>query len=127
MSKPPKRRQSLEQQYRDPSNLNARARLHAEFSTNKYGWCRWVFDQLHLPDRCRILELGCGPGWLWKQNLQRIPPGWDITLSDFSAGMTDTAREALADAGRAFSFEVIDAQSIPFEDEALDTVIADGA
>jgi len=80
----------LRDQYEDASNLNARVRLHAEFSTNKYGWCRWVFDQLQLPERCRVLEVGCGPGWLWKQNLRRIPAGWDITLSDFSPGRRRT-------------------------------------
>ena len=34
-----------DEQYKDASNLNARIRLHVEFSTNKYGWFRWVFDQ----------------------------------------------------------------------------------
>lgn len=111
-------------QYKDASNLNARARLHAEFSANKYGWMRWVFDQLDLPDRCRILELGCGPGWLWRQNLQRIPAGWDITLSDFSPAILADAKNALDDAPRAFMFEVIDAQTIPFADESFDAVIA---
>jgi SAM-dependent methyltransferase len=41
----------LTDQYRDASNLNARIQLHARFSTNKYGWHPWVFDQLELsPD-----------------------------------------------------------------------------
>ena len=124
MSDPPQSERLLAKQYKDSSNLNARARLHAEFSTNKYGWMRWVFDQLDLPERCRILELGCGPGWLWRQNLQGIPTGWDITLSDFSPGILADAKDALADAGRAFMFEVIDAQTIPFADESSDALIA---
>ena len=74
-------------QYRNASNLNARIDLHQRFSTNKYGWQRWIFDQLDLPLQCRILELGCGPGNLWLENLDRIPESWDIVLSDFSAGM----------------------------------------
>ena len=124
MTEPANSERILREQYKDASKLNARARLHAEFSTNKYGWMRWVFDQIDLPERCRILELGCGPGWLWKENLRRIPAGWDITLSDFSPGILAEAKAALADAVRAFSFEVVDAQAIPFDDEAFDAVIA---
>jgi SAM-dependent methyltransferase len=114
----------LAEQYRDASNLNARIQLHALFSTNTYGWHRWVFDQFDLPARCRILELGCGPGRLWLENLARIPASWDITLSDFSPGMLDEARRNLSDASHPFRFEVIDAQSIPFEDGHFDAAIA---
>jgi hypothetical protein len=52
-------------QYRDASNLDARALIHQRFSTNTYGWFRWVFDALlKLPANARILELGCGHGLL---------------------------------------------------------------
>ena len=116
--------ESLHDQYTDARNISARAQLHARFSTNKHGWCRWVFDQFDLPACCRVLELGCGPGWLWKQNLHRVPPGSEIVLSDFSPGMLANAKDALADADRAFRFEVIDAQAIPFGEEVFDAVIA---
>ena len=65
----------LTDQYRNASNLNARIQLHVRFSTNKYSWMRWVFDQLDLPPHCHILELGCGSGELWRKNMQRIPEG----------------------------------------------------
>lgn len=54
----------LTQQYHDGSRLTARASLHARFRTNDYGWFRWLFDHLRLPPQSRILELGCGLGWL---------------------------------------------------------------
>ena len=73
-------RHYLEKQYKDSSNLDARIRLHQRFSVNKVGWHRWVFDQFNLPPVCRILELGCGPGSLWLDNLKRIPAGWEILL-----------------------------------------------
>jgi len=112
-------------QYRDSSNLDARAVIHQRFSTNSYGWFKWVFDTLlKLPDNTKILELGCGPAYLWKENVDRIPAGWDITLSDLSSGMLDAAWRNLVVTGRAFHFKEIDAQSIPFEDEAFDAVIA---
>ena len=114
----------LSQQYRDETNLNARIALHQRFSTNQQGWFPWLFEQLSLPPRCRILELGCGPGDLWLQNLERIPSGWHMTLSDLSAGMVRRAQRSLADRSQAFDFQVIDAQSIPFADGSCDAVFA---
>ena len=111
-------------QYKDSSNLNARIRLHVEFSTNPYGWFRWVFDQYELLTPARILELGCGPGDLWLENIDRIPDGWEITLSDFSPGMLDHTKEKLASQNHSFTFELIDAQSIPYGADHFDIVIA---
>jgi ubiquinone/menaquinone biosynthesis C-methylase UbiE len=112
-------------QYKDSSNLDARAVIHLRFSTNPYGWFKWVFDTLlKLPENARILELGCGHGLLWKENVDRIPAGWNITLSDLSPGMLDAAWRNLVVTGRAFQFKEIDAQSIPFEDDMFDAVIA---
>lgn len=114
----------LTEQYKNASNLNARVALHQHFSINQQGWHPWVFDQLHIPATTQVLELGSGPGLLWRTNIDRIPPGWDITLSDFSAGMLAEARENLNALGRTFSFETVDAQSIPYADSSFDAVIA---
>jgi ubiquinone/menaquinone biosynthesis C-methylase UbiE len=114
----------LNEQYRDAANLNARIQLHARFSTNKRGWHRWLFDQFKIVSGSRILELGCGSGKLWLSNLDQIGSDWQITLSDFSAGMLQEAQENLAHGQHHFAFQVIDAQSIPFDDASLDVVIA---
>ncbi len=112
-------------QYRDSSNLDARAAIHQRFSTNPYGWFRWVFDALmQLPANAKVLELGCGNGLLWKENADRIPVGWQITLSDLSSGMLDAAWRNLVVTGRSFQFKEIDAQSIPYEDETFEAVLA---
>lgn len=112
-------------QYKDSSNLDARVAIHRRFSTNPHGWMNWVFDSLmKLPKDAKILELGCGPGYLWQENVDRIPAGWSITLSDLSAGMLDAAWRNLVVIGRTFQFKEIDAQAIPFEDETFDAVIA---
>lgn len=112
-------------QYKDSSNLDARAAIHKRFSTNPYGWLTWVFDRLlDLPDKAKILELGCGPGYLWKENASRVPSAWDITLSDLSSGMLDSAWRNLVVTGRNYKFKEIDAQKVPFEDETFDAVIA---
>jgi ubiquinone/menaquinone biosynthesis C-methylase UbiE len=115
--------QTLKNQYRDSSNLEARVRLHQRFSVNKYGWQRWVFDQFKLPAHSRILELGCGPGYLWVENHNRIPAGWEISLSDFSSGMLEQARLNLKNM-QEFQFECFNAESIPFEAGHFDAVIA---
>jgi len=114
----------LTRQYHDGSRLTARGGLHDRFSTNNYGWFPWLFDHVHLPVQSHILELGCGPGWLWLKNMARIPAEWDVTLSDFSAGMVEEARQILHDSPHAFSFAVVDAQEIPYADDTFDAVIA---
>jgi len=114
----------LSKQYRDEANLDARKALHRRFSTNPTGWFRWLFDQLDLSARSQMLEVGCGPGDLWLENLERIPTGWHVTLSDFSPGMVQKAQENLRQYSRGFAFRIIDAQSIPCEDERFDAVLA---
>ena len=114
----------LTEQYNNAQKLEARIQLHQRFSTNTYDWQRWVFDHLTNPPESRILELGCGPADLWRKNADRIPENWHITLSDFSPGMLQEARQYLQGTTQDFSFQHIDAQSIPFEDAHFDAVIA---
>ena len=42
-----------------------------------------------------ILELGCGPAFFWRSNLEHIPDDWEIVLSDFSPGMLQKAQHIL--------------------------------
>jgi SAM-dependent methyltransferase len=98
--------------------------MSRRFSTNSYGWWRWVFDHLDLPDRARVLEIGCGTGGLWLRNQDRIPDSWEVTLSDFSKGMLSDAAQNLTPVERPFSYLLADAQSIPFTDGYFDCVIA---
>jgi len=113
----------VEKQYRNASNLNARIALHERFSTNSYGWTRWVFDQLELSSNAHVLEIGCGTGKLWAENLERIPEGWSATLTNASPGMLGEAERSLADS-RRFRFRVADARKLPFDDGALDAVVS---
>jgi ubiquinone/menaquinone biosynthesis C-methylase UbiE len=114
----------LTDQYKTASKLGARIQLHERFSTNPTDWQQWVFDQLTISPNAHILELGCGPGMLWRKNLERIPANCKLTLSDFSAGMLQEAQQNLPEADDRFSFQIIDAQAIPFADTSFDCVIA---
>ena len=117
-------RNHLREQYRAASKLDARVALHQRFGTARIGWHRWVFDQLDLPPDARVLEPGCGPGQLWVQNLDRLPAGWQVTLSDLSLGMVKQARRNLASSGHPFAYEQFDAQALPFADGSFDAVVA---
>jgi ubiquinone/menaquinone biosynthesis C-methylase UbiE len=120
----PTETESVLEQYGNSDRLNARIEIHKRFSTNPYGWWRWVFDRFTFSPASRILELGAGPGDLWLENLSLIPPSWQILLSDFSAGMIQTAAYRLSRQPQFIGFQVVDAQAIPFPDKSCDVVIA---
>lgn len=108
--------------YRDPGRLNARATLHERFGTNPQRWFDWVFEQLEIAPDGKILEVGCGPGSLWAENIARIPSGWKPFLSDLSLGMVKAARKSLT--GSNFKFAAADASALSFETESFDALVA---
>jgi ubiquinone/menaquinone biosynthesis C-methylase UbiE len=112
-------------QYRTSANLAARQRIY-QYATSDVTWHASVFDQMRpaLPPDARVLELGCGNGALWRENLDRVPPRWKVTLSDVSSGMLDDARRGLVHGASRFRFARIDAQSIPFPDQSFNAVVA---
>jgi len=113
-----------EQQYAGATNLDARAQLHEQFSQNRRGFHAWIFDNLLQRAGTRLLELGCGPGYLWRDNLRRVPSDWEVTLTDFSPGMLAEIRGVVANAGAQFELLNCDAQSLPFPSGVFHTVIA---
>jgi SAM-dependent methyltransferase len=116
--------QALREQYKDGSNLNARMRLHARFSTNRYGIFRWILDHMTLPDDASVLEVGTGTAQMWLRNRDRIPRGWRIVLSDFSDGILRDGLAALAPIARRFEALQLDAQVLPFAAATFEAIVA---
>src|SRR5919199_1347480 len=114
----------LTDQYRDAAKLRARMGLHERYGVNPYGWHRWVFDQLDLPPHGNVLELGCGPAMLWRENDERIPAGWVVVLADLSPGMLQEARRQLRSITHRFRLVNLDAQALPFAPASFDAVVA---
>lgn len=111
-------------QYRDSRNLGARAQLHQRYGSNPNGWFNWVMAYMSLEPRNRVLECGCGPGWLWRNNLEGLPAGCQITLTDLSPGMVAEAEEALSATGYDFNFFDADIVALPADDQIFDVVVA---
>lgn len=109
------------EQYKNARNLKARIKLHSTYSTNPVSWFDWLFQQLDLPSKSRILEVGCGNGELWKGKLEKLS-SIQLTLSDLSEGMVLEAKNHLEGEGRRFL--TCNAQNLPFHDESFDRIIA---
>jgi DNA-binding transcriptional MerR regulator/SAM-dependent methyltransferase len=144
---------SMKSQYQDATNISARIRLHRDYSTNPEGWFPWVFGQSGIEemakeapkpsdqavqlsyDRPKVLELGCGSGSLWAENIDRIPDNISICLSDISEGMLKDARRNITRAYQAgvdalgsprnIRYRAFDCAHIPYGKESFDLVIAD--
>lgn len=123
---------SLKTQYKNAENVSARIRLHKEYSVNKEGWFPWIFRQCNIQSGMKILELGCGNGALWTENIKELPKEMEVVLSDISDGMLRDARRAVLDLlseqinlkEEAFSFQTFDCKEIPLEEDSFDLVIA---
>jgi SAM-dependent methyltransferase len=113
--------EKVREQYATDANLNARISLHDRFSTSSLSYPRWIFDGYDFGDDAEVLEVGCGNGLVWRENLDRVPSGWRLTLTDFSPGMVDEVRGLL---GRRAEYAIADVQELPFPDASFDAVIA---
>lgn len=117
-------RDYLKIQSESARNAKAKAYLDARYSTNKYEWSNWVFDQIFFPPHATVLELGCGPAALWAGNMNRLPEDACILLTDFREGALADAQKILGAYACRFGFAVVDAEQIPYGDHLFDIVLA---
>lgn len=113
----------VKKQYAKADNLSTRISIHDKYSTNKMGFGNWIFSNYEIEPGMKVLELGCGTGSMWKGHEELIKRCGRLVLSDFSEGMVETTRGAIGEYDNV-EYQVIDVQSIPYEDESFDVVIA---
>ena len=107
-------------QYANADRLQARISIHERYSRNKQPFGDWIVSHYALQAGERVLELGCGTGSMWQG--MTLPEGCHVTLTDFSAGMLETAKANTPHL--AADYAVADAQAIPYPDASFDVVIA---
>jgi ubiquinone/menaquinone biosynthesis C-methylase UbiE len=115
---------ALETQYRNSANLSARAAIYRFSGGGGLGPAQ-VFGLMlkTIPADAHILEVGCGPGWLWRNQLGMVAPSWRILLTDLMPGMTGEAMAALGHDVR-FGALQMDVQALDLPDAAFDAVVA---
>ncbi len=110
-------------QYRDASNLNARIRIHEEFSTNTQGWNAWVLNEINAIQAEKIIEIGCGPASMWQGNSISYLQNKYLYLNDFSFGMCKAAKETMV-SNQKIRCICADAQRMPYLKDYFDLAIA---
>ena len=103
-----------------PSIVNVEQNLGEENTSANQDKAR---DMINQEQKISILELGCGEGSLWTENLERLPENVHITVSDISEGMIRDIRRNIGSDER-FSYECFDCHKIPAQANTYDIVIA---
>ncbi len=107
-------------QYASSANLDARIAIHKFGSGESFH--AWIWNQLDITSPVSILEVGCGSGAFWKENLTKLPEGSSLVLTDFSEGMVEKIRESIK--GNNIEFSVADIENLDFDDNSFDIVMA---
>ncbi|MBI5655167.1 methyltransferase domain-containing protein [Candidatus Uhrbacteria bacterium] len=84
---------------------------------------RWAFEQLELPPRAHILELGANTGQFWYENRERIPTGWEIEVTDTDPVVLDIARKHLRRLRPRVTVGKLDIFRLPQRPERYDAVV----
>ena len=94
---------AIQKQYNTPRNLDIRISIHEKYSVNRQPFGDWIMEHYEITPGSRILELGCGTGSMWKGKLDVLENGSRLTLTDFSQGMLERAKQNTAGCGKRFS------------------------
>ena len=123
--------ETLQEQYKNSKNTDIRIQLHRKYSTNPIGWYPWIYSIAPAKPNDHILELGCGNGQFWIDNLREIHDV-SIVLSDKSEGMLSKAKARISDAYSSqntdnhvtIDYQCFDCSMLPFKDHQFDCIYA---
>ncbi|MGF0071271.1 class I SAM-dependent methyltransferase [Streptococcus orisratti] len=111
------------EQYQKHNNLDIRVELHKRYSKNKFGFNNWIFSNYQIAEDIKVLELGCGTGELWKNQLDVIDKMEQLIVTDFSSDMVEKTKSVIGNRDNV-EYKIMDIQNISFENETFDIVIA---
>lgn len=115
---------SMSTQYKDATNINARINLHKMYSINQESWFSWIYRQCEIKNSINILEVGCGNGAMWIENMKKIPSDINIVLLDCSEGMLRDARRGIGLEDNRFHYVVSSCENLEMKENSFDLVIA---
>ena len=112
-----------EVQYGTSAKLEARSYLHRTYATSPVPIGHFEAALIDWSSTGSVLECGCGPGRFWENDA--LPRSMALTLTDLSPSMVTEA----VDRARSRGFGAVagrdcDVQSLPFDDDAFDVVVA---
>lgn len=70
-------------------NLNTRVSIHQKYHTSEDRWEEWLLKQYNIANGSRVLEIGCGTGYQWVNQLERFGAETEFIFSDISPAMVD--------------------------------------
>ena len=87
---------------------------------------KWWLKRLSLAENSKVLDIGCGTGWASRMVAKMVPHGEVVGL-DLAEGMVKKARQLISKDKppdyENLSFEVADAEDIPYPNDYFDCVI----
>lgn len=105
--------------------IQTRVRLY-DYSTGKQTFFQWLAGILPACADKDVLELGAGNGKIWRDLLVRWPH-CRLTLTDIAEDVLDSARaqlEPVRDLTAGLTFEPVDFNDLPYDDQSFDVVLA---
>ena len=103
-----------EKQYKSTKYLEARIKIH-KFTENKFSFHEWIFSKYNLEmfnsREINILDIGCGTGIFWKQNIDKLK-NVKFILTDFSESMINKSKENLPNYLDRIKFELAEVEDL---------------
>lgn len=107
--------------YATDEQLAVRVRTHEQYTQPQMNFPEWVLNRLTWRGDERVLDIGAGTGNYFELVRARAPQG-ELIAGDLSSGMIRRTRTHVTD--EHIHIMCMDAQHLPFADNAFDVVLA---